>query len=377
MKTNHMQSVEESFKNSSTVSNGASAPTTEPSPPNGLARRSFIRGLGIAAGLLAGGGIGAAQRAFAQDGATTESLTPDDVAILRFLAAAEIIETDLWQQYTELATGNPAYAEALEVLDDEMPQYIIDNTDDEHSHASFLNAYLKSKGAPPVNLDAFRTLPSSQATGAAQIGRLTNLTQLTVDTSWWIRYRTHKNPDFGDTFPQFINIVNFPAIPSHDLPKGSKKIQAIANTAAFHFATIEQGGSSLYASFVPKANRHNTLRILAAIGGTEVFHFAIWHDKAGNAPAVSVPGVTFPDMESFEGDSSRQKDLIMPEPCRFLELDLPDCSVIRPSLTQNAGAMAAAMALTKSGLFIGQSNAFLNALHTLASAADNAQRHCS
>lgn len=341
-----------------------------------LPRRSFIRGLGLVSGALAAGGLTGTSR-LAEAQSDPAALAADDIAILRFLAAAEIIETDLWQQYTELATGNEAYAGALEVLDEDMPQYIIDNTDDEHSHAGFLNAYLQSKGAPPVNLDPFRTLPSSQASGAAQVGRLTNLMNLTVDTSWWIRYRTHGNPDFGDTFPQFINIKNFPAIPPQDLPVGSNKIQAIANTAAFHFATIEQGGSSLYASFVPRATRLDTLRILSSIGGTEVFHFAIWHDKAGNAPAVSVPGVTFPDIASFDGDSRRQKNLIMPEPCKFLQASLPDCSVIRPISPAQAGAMAAASALTKSGLFKGQTQGFFDALHALASAADNATRRCS
>ena len=59
-----------------------------------------------------------------------------------------------------------------------MPQYIADNTDDERSHAAFLNAYLRSRASEPVNLDEFRTLPSSKATGARQIGRLTNLQKL-------------------------------------------------------------------------------------------------------------------------------------------------------------------------------------------------------
>ncbi|GAC1391800.1 MAG: hypothetical protein NVSMB38_13310 [Ktedonobacteraceae bacterium] len=101
-----------------------------------------------------------------------------------------------------------------------MAQYIHDNTEDEMSHAAFINAYLVSKGAAPVNLDKFRTLPSSKATGAQQIGRLTNLMQLTVDTSYWTRYRSRtKNPDFGDTFPQAIPGLlkgQFPAIPRND-----------------------------------------------------------------------------------------------------------------------------------------------------------------
>src|SRR5439155_1426534 len=109
---------------------------------------------------------------------------------------------------------------ALAVLDEDMDQYIHDNTDDEISHFTFLNAYLASKGAEPVNLDQFRTLPSSQATGAQQIGRLTNLMQLTVNTSFWTRYRSDSlNPDFGDTLPQAVPGLaagQFPAIPRTD-----------------------------------------------------------------------------------------------------------------------------------------------------------------
>jgi hypothetical protein len=300
--------------------------------------------------------------------------TPGDVAILRFVCAAELLEQDLWQQYSELADGNPAYREALAVLDEDMNQYIFDNTDDELSHADFLNAYLVSIGAQPVNLDAFRTLPSSQATGAQQIGRLTNLMNLTVDTSWWIRYRSTDNPEFGDTFPQFIDIANRPAIPLVDLPVGSDEAQAIANTGAFHFGTIEQGGTSLYASLATKVTDLTVLRILLGIGGSEVVHFAIWHDKAGNAPAVTVPGVSFPDMNSFEGDPLRQKNLIMPEPCKFINTQLPLCSVIRPGFTHVTGAGAALAGLTASGLFVGQPDTFFRMLHLMARAADAAFR---
>jgi Ferritin-like domain len=239
-------------------------------------------------------------------------LTQGDVSILRFLAAAEILETDLWQQYTELGGvngGNKAYIAALENLDGDMPQYISDNTDDEDSHQKFLNAILTLVGAEPVNLDEFRTLPSSKATGANQIGRLTNLMTLNVDTSWYTRYRSDKTPDFGATFPQAVkNIIHQPAIPLDDaktppmmdqpVPPVSfeqRRMQAIANTAGFHFATIEQGGSSLYGSFVPKATSKVVLRILYAIGGSEVNHFAIWHDKAGNAVNAPLAGVTDPD----------------------------------------------------------------------------------
>ena len=292
-----------------------------------VGRRGFLVGVGAAgAAALTGGGLATAGTAFASGG----RLSHGDAAILRFLAAAELLETDLWQQYTELGGvngGNPAYTAALENLDEDMPQYISDNTDDEASHAAFLNAYLRSKGEDAVDLDEFRTLPSSKATGAKQIGRLTNLMKLNVDTSWYIRYRSGKNPDFGATFPQAVNIHGEPAIPltDADTPPGmsqpvppttaqQRRMQAIANTAGFHFAMIEQGGSSLYTAMSLKATDLEVLRIVVSIGGVEVNHFAVWHDKAGNAVAqplagVNDPetGVTFPDLNSRRsaGSSSR------------------------------------------------------------------------
>lgn len=109
-------------------------------------------------------------------------------------------------------------------------------------------------------------------------------------------------------------------------------IQAIANTAAFHFGTIEQGGASLYTSLATKVSDLTVLRIVTSIGGVEVYHFAIWSDGAGNVPAVKVPGLVFPDIATvFEGDPLREKDLIMPEPCEFIDPNLPLCSVIRPT----------------------------------------------
>ena len=359
-----------------------------------VGRRGFLMGVGAAgAGALAGGALGTAG-AFADSG----RLSRGDTAILRFLAAAELLETDLWQQYAELGGvngGNPAYIAALENLDGDMPQYISDNTDDERSHAAFLNAYLRSKGEEPVNLDEFRTLPSSKATGARQVGRLTNLQNLNVDTSWYTRYRSTKNPDFGATFPQAVNIMNEPAIPLNDkdTPPGMSqpvppttakqmRMQAIANTAGFHFAMIEQGGSSLYTTMSLKVSSLEVLRIVVSIGGVEVNHFAVWHDKAGNAVAQPLAGVkdpetgvTFPDLNSppFGGEQF-QTNLIMPEPTDFIDKRLPACSVIRPSTVHNSGAMAAVNALTANGLFAGQSPKFFAAAHALARAADSARR---
>src|SRR6185437_6788042 len=174
--------------------------------------------------------------------------------------------------------GSKPYIEALEVLDEDMPQYIHDNTEDEFTHFTFLNAYLESRGAEAVDLSEFANLPSSKAKGAQQIGRLTNLMELTVDTTWWTRYRSStKNPDFGDTFPPAVPGLlkgQFPAIPRSDDDLHPKKhIQAIANTAGFHFAFIEQGGTSLYPSLAQRVISPEVLRILLSIGPTETAHF--------------------------------------------------------------------------------------------------------
>jgi Divergent InlB B-repeat domain len=262
------------------------------------------------------------------------------------------------------------------VLDEDMDQYIHDNTDDEFTHFTFINAYLASKGAEPVNLDQFRTLPSSKATGAQQIGRLTNLMQLTVDTSFWTRYRSDSlNPDFGDALPQAVPSLaagQFPAIPRTDADLSPPDhLQAIANTAGFHFAFIEQGGTSLYASLAQRVKNKEVLRILLSIGGSEIMHFQTWQDKAGNAPPLTDPtnGLVFPDLNA-DGEIL-QTNLIMPEPTIFLDRKFPICSIIRPTETDGA-ATAALKALTANGLFIGQTKEFFALLSELAQAADAA-----
>ncbi|MBZ5574783.1 MAG: ferritin-like domain-containing protein [Acidobacteriia bacterium] len=357
-------------------------------------RRSFLKGLGVVGAALSAGSL----LATAEEQGHRGIITVGDVSILRFLAAAEILETDLWQQYNELAgiqddevpggTGNEAYTEAVAALDEDMNQYIHDNTEDELSHEKFINAYLVAKGAEPVSLDRFRTLPSSRATGAQQIGRLTNLMQLTVDTTWFTRYRSRtQNPDFGDILPQAIPTLavgQHTAIPrTDDDLHNSDFLQAIANTAGFHFGTIEQGGTSLYAQLAQRVTSLEVLRILLSIGGTEIMHFQTWSDKAGNAPPVPdvvdpVTGVhvTFPDLNAPPlGGEDYQTNLIMPEPTVFLSKRLPVCSIIRPTKTHGA-AMAALKALTADGLFIGQSRAFFNFMRTLAIEADLAVREC-
>jgi hypothetical protein len=248
------------------------------------------------------------------------------------------------------------------------------------SHAAFLNAYLKSKGARPVNLDKFRTLPGSTATGAQKIKRLTNLTQLTVDTSWYVRYRSQKNPDFGATFPQAIVLADVTAIPRNNADFGpGDHIQAIANTAAFHFAFIEQGGSSLYSAMVQKASSVEVLRIVVSIGGDEVAHFLEWVDFSGNgvqpplAPFTDpTNGLTFPNFDATP-NPLLQTNLIFPVPCEFISPKLPNCAVIRPTDPEGIAA-GAVKALTNDGLFIGQSDEFFDVLHDLAEEADEAQR---
>jgi Ferritin-like domain len=353
-----------------------------------IGRRSFLQRLGLggaallpASSVLAGGAMSAGRDGFGG------GITRGDAAILRLLAAAEILETDLWQQYNELALGNAAFQNALNQLDSDMATYVNQNTRDEFSHQDFLNHYLASKGAKPVSLEHFRTLPSSQATGSNKTAkRLTSLMNLTVDTSWYTRYRGTGNPDFGDVFPQIVNLVNLPGIPNSDLAVGSDAAQLIGNTAAFHFATIEQGGSSLYDSLLTKANSLEVLRIVASIGGTEIQHFEVWQDKAGNAPPVPATGPStgslFPQLPIAPAPTPNGVDpadpidtnQIMPRPCTFISKNLPLCSVIRPTSTAQAGAVAAFKGFTAMGLFQGQNDAFFDFVFELAEEADEASR---
>jgi hypothetical protein len=370
-----------------------------PSIRRSVGRRSFMK-----TGLLAGGAVvGAGLLANTKLARAQESsaLSAGDAAILRFLAAAELIESDLWIQYAELGgighllpievdpnePLNP-YQVALSNLDGDGPQYIASNTLDEISHAMFLNAYLASRGAEPVDLSQFATLPGSTATGSTGKLRLTNLMQLNVDTSWYVRYRSATNPDLGATFPQALTLNGVTAIPRTDADfngesnpnfPGNDHIQAIANIAAFHFGQIEQGGSSLYAAMSQKASDPEVLEITLGIGGDEIAHFLEWVDFAGNgvqAPVApfrdNITGLGFPNFFS-PLNKSIQPSLIFPVPCEF-KPGLPHVSIIRPLTDKFGGAMAAVKGLTASGLFIGQSQQFFNTLQALAAAADAAVR---
>ncbi len=359
-------------------------------------RRSFLRS---AVGTTAIGGlfdasVRADDRQPGDNGQNHGRLNRGDAAILRFAAAAEILESDFWVQYNELGgipdgevpggTGNGPYTDALEVLDEDFPQYIHDNTDDEITHFTFLNAYLVSRGAAPANLEVFRTLEGSKADGSTGKPRLTNLMRLTLDTSWWTRYRSSaNNPDLDPSFkfPQAVPGLasgQWPAIPrdNGDLTP-SLHLQAIANTAGFHMPTIEQGGNSLYPAMAQRATDLEVLRILISIGPTETMHFQTWQDKAGNAPPLTDPtnGLVFPDLNASPfGGELFTTNLIMPEPCPFISRKLPACSVIRPTETKGA-AMGAVRFLTAMGLFIGQPPVFFELLTDLAQEADNAKRN--
>ena len=396
----------------------SSVPEVQPTDsgvPNVVGRRSFLKGLGVVGATLLPAGVLLVPQGKA-NAQSSRRLSKGDADLLRFAAWAEIVESDLWTQYNELGgatkpndgtpnTGNPPYMAALQNLDGDMPQYISDNTDDELSHAAFLNAYLRTHGAEEVNLDRFRKLRGSVATGVdtSKIGkRLTNLLRLNVNLNWYTQYRSEENPDLGAFLKGPFNISNEPAIPLNDtdtppttvvpsppIPAGAERIQAIANTAGFHFAFIEQGGTSLYPTLALKATSDEVLRILISIGGVEIDHFSLWHDKAGNAVAQPLAGVTDPEtgltFPNLNDPATlarlhlqlelTQTNKILPEPCDFLEHEtLPPCSVIRPTSTRLGGAVATVKAFTDDFLFLGQSAEFFEFAMQLATAADNVVR---
>ena len=388
-------------------------------------RRSFLKNGTVAgaatvgAGLLAGNTLAFGR----EDDVDRAPITRGDIAILRFLQALEQVEEDLWRQYAELGGtqdnefsgltgGNAAYSQALQLLDGDMPQYIHDNTDDEISHARFLGNYLESKGTGSADLTHFKVLPSSTADGAQQIGRLTNLTQLTIDTSFWSVYRSITDPDF-DPMAKFaqavpsLNVNQHTAIPRSKadtdgsvinlgdptLSTFTDHLKAIAFTAGFHFAFIEQGGTSLYPTLAQHVTNLEVLRILLSIGPSETMHFQTWQDKAGNATPLTDfdkknnSTVTFTDLKGAQGETNPeslngdtlQANLIMPEPTHFLDQKFGPVAIIRPTSTALGGATAAVQAFVKDGLFINpktnkNDTGIVPVLMRLAEEADAARR---
>jgi len=392
----------------------------------GANRRSFLKkgAFGAGAAAVTAGLLPGSLTAFGQTQDDGAPVTKGDIAILTFLSALEQVEADLWIQYAELGGPNPNvpgaqglspinlqlngksistglapdYIIALQVLDGDMPQYIADNTDDEISHHRFLNNYLQSKGAKPIDLSQqFAILPPSRVTGVPQNGRLTNLKQLTVDTKWWTRYRDAlQNPDFGGSFENAVPDLakgQHPAIPlsNDDLVLNadgtpSTHLQAIASTAGFHFAFIEQGGSSLYPALAQKVTNLEVLRVLLSIGGSEIMHFQTWHDKAGNAPKLTDGNLSFPDLNSGNDPNTGasgsadefQTNLIMPEPTLFLSKQLGPVSIIRPTSTEQGGAVASVVSFAQDGLFFdpatNKNTGIVDTLMRLAEEADAVTR---
>jgi hypothetical protein len=394
-------------------------------------RRSFLKNGMVAAGAMtAGAGLVSGSAAFAE-AEDHSPITKGDIAILTFLSALEQVEADLWIQYAELggptpnvpssiglsgidlqlngkaiSTGlAPGYVTALQVLDTDMPQYIADNTDDEISHHRFLNNYLQSKGAAPIDLSSsFAILPPSGVKGVPQTGRLTNLTQLKVDTTWWTRYRSaNQNPDFGGKFENAV--PDLARNPHTAIPRTNDEaalnadgtipnhLQAIASTAGFHFGFIEQGGTSLYPALAQKVTNLEVLRVLLSIGPSETMHFQVWHDKAGNAPNITDGNLTFPPLNtgvdpttgatgSIGGGETVadefQTNLIMPEPTFFLESRFGPVAIIRPTSDAQGGAVASVVSFVDDGLFLdpatGSNTGIVAKLMRLAEEADEARR---
>ena len=385
-------------------------------------RRTFLKTGITAAGAatLGAGLLGSDLPALGQDQDRGGGITHGDIAILKFLNALEQIEADLWIQYSELGGvqdnevsgvngGNPLYTAALTILDGDMPQYIHDNSDDENSHAAFLKAYLESKGSEAVDLSRFATIPGSAATGSTGKRRLTNLMQLTVDTSFWSLYRSVTNPDFDPNAPfvqavPSLNVGQHTAIPRTDADTHGSFIgsdlttsitphlQAIAFTAGFHFAFIEQGGSSLYPTLAQQVTNLEVLRVLLSIGPSETMHFQTWQDKAGNAlpltdidngPGGTGASVTFTTLADAQGETNPesakgdtlQANLIMPEPTHFLSKKFPPVAIVRPTSSKLGGAVASFQSFVDDGLFIGQKNPeFFKVMFQLAEEADEARR---
>ncbi|MDQ6705148.1 MAG: hypothetical protein M3Z85_04175 [Acidobacteriota bacterium] len=328
-------------------------------------RRSFFRGAAAAGASVGLSTLAGVRPAVAQ---VAPKITPGDFDILRFLAAAETLETDLWDQYWELAAGNEAYGRALNKIEDELVTYTCDVAANERSHEQLINAFLVANGQAPVLLDDFRTLPSSKAIGAQQLGRLTNLLSLTVDTSWYLRYRDPGNPDFGDTYPQFVEIKDKAVIPPSD-HISEESMQLIANSAAFHFANSEELGASIYPALAQKVTNIEVLKILLSIGPTEAYFFAAFHQSLEGLPAISGDGLVFPDVKTDHLGGHH-----IPRNSKFLQPGLPQTRVIRPISTALAGAVNQIVSGTKANLFKGQSGQFFDFMMGLAIKADAAVR---
>jgi len=320
---------------------------------------------------------------------TNDSLTKGEIAIQRFLTAIELIESDLWQQYDELGGATTAeqndYQLALQFLNRLGSKYITANAVNEIEHSTFLRTCLESEGVDPINLDEFRILRGSTATASQNVGRLTNLMHLNIDTNCHIRFRSDDKPGFGTGSSQDFRIANRPAIPCADSEfSDTSHVQAIANTAAFHFRFIEQGVSGLYTSFSQRVKRTKVLKITLGIGGQEIAHFLEWTNFAANVvqdlpfrfdhsdASITNQGITTPDSEVTSRRFIFQTRPRFSSHGSSIHKDLSLSPVIRPVNDRHCSAVATIESFTENGLFFGQSTEFLRTLMALAEEADAA-----
>lgn len=320
---------------------------------------------------------------------TQSRLNKRDLAILRFLTVVEQIERDIWQQYNELGGVTDGmqngYQLALQFLDQDSSRQISNEYIDEVSHARFLSEVLKSEGAEPVDLEEFRTLRGSAAPGALDIGRLTNLMQLNVDTSWLARYcradkRESRLPGF-----QTMRVLG-----SQSIPRGEADLcepehaQEIANVAAFHFGHLACRVLSLYANLCKMERRVKVLRIILGIGGQEVSHFLGWIDIASKVTTGSLFRFDIPQTPikchgpALDELSTAPRHLVSEAGKIFsayggwVRTDLPVTSILALIDDELRGAVATIHCLTQDGIFVGQSNEFMRMLMALAREADDA-----
>ncbi len=317
-------------------------------------------------------------------------LTKGDIAILRFLAAMELIESDLWQQYEELggatSSSDNRYRLALEDLDAQISQHITRNTQCEISHAAYLNAFLKSEGVEPVDLDRFRVLRGSTANSVHDVGRLTNLFHLDMDTKWYLRYRSLEDPDSGPFLSPTFRIANRQAIPRTETDyERPAQIQAMANTAVFHFGYIEDACARLYSSLSQNLKRARVLKVALSIGGDEIAQFLTWADFArvatqgppfcfGKSRPSTENGMPYWTSNIHHRQSFSHDELNFPASGDFMSKILRQCPAVLPRDDQFDGAAATINSFTQNGLFVAQSPDFLRKLAQMAQDADAAAR---
>ena len=354
------------------MNDSSNLPVPAPAAPP-VDRRSFLKRLGLAgaaaplgATLLSGGAPAVARAQSAPAG-----YTQGDLAILRFLAMAELLGQDLFGQFAEVAVGNKPFQAALQRINFDLPNYLKQTARDEATHAVFVNAYLQRIGQAPVNLDAFRTLPGSQATGSSRALRLTNLTALSPDTSFYNRFRKNVNPDFGPDAEQIATIINQPGIPVDDSVSAAG-LDVAAHTAAFYFPFQSQGEVGLYGSFMPKITNPEVSQIFAGIRPIEGVHLDIAQAALVTSPGLIAGGnAQFPDLLNRHNYARK----LSPGPTTFISGDLPAVAVARPSSTAVIGAVQVVRRLTAAGLFNGQSATFMSMGMEMAMAADAAVRN--